>query len=109
MRIMEPFFPFKNLLHFQGCVIPPAGPDPSLLSVCRRDYFVFLSFQSCFGCLDDVHGEGQSDLLLSQRCVTGRHWEALGAAVLLLAALGYLLPELRLKFTLSANPASPKN
>lgn len=41
--------------------------------------------------------------------VTGRHREALGAAVLLLAALGYLLPELRLKFTLSANPASPKN
>lgn len=74
MRIMEPFFPFKNLLHFQGCVIPPAGPDPSLLSVCRRDYFVFLSFQSCFGCLDDVRGEGQSDLLLSQRC----YWEAPG-------------------------------
>lgn len=50
----------------------------------------------------------------SQTCccpsaVTGRHWEALGVAVLLLVAVGYLQPELKLKFTLSANPASPRN
>lgn len=89
MRIMEPFLPFKNLLHFQGRVILPAGPDLSLLSLCWRDYFVFLSFQSCFGCLDDGHGEGQSDLLLSQPCVTG----GTGSCGAVPAALGYLQPE----------------